>query len=54
MDFKVGDKVIIGGNSTTISGKRGTILSINMTSSSAFVELDCGEKLLIPARLLII
>lgn len=53
MDFKVGDKVIIGGNSTTISGKRGTILSINMTSSSAFVELDCGGKLLIPIRFLI-
>lgn len=53
MNFKVGDKVIIGGNSTTISGKRGTILSINMTSSSAFVELDCGGKLLIPIRFLI-
>ena len=53
MDFKVGDKVIIGGNSPAISGKRGTILSINKTTSSAFVELDCGEKLLIPARLLI-
>ena len=53
MDFKVGDKVIIGGNYTAISGKRGTIVSINMTSSSAFVELDCWGKVLIPIRFLI-
>ena len=53
MDFKVGDKVIIGGNSPDISGKKGTILSINKTTSSAFVELDCGEKLLLPIRFLI-
>lgn len=51
MEFKVGDKVIIGGNSTAISGKKGTILSIN--PASAFVELECGEKLLVPLRLLI-
>lgn len=53
MGFKVGDKVIIGGNSPGISGKKGTILSINKTTLSAFVELDCGEKLLIPTRFLI-
>lgn len=53
MDFKVGDRVIIGGNSPGISGKKGTIVSINKTSLSAFVELDCGGKLLIPIRFLI-
>lgn len=51
MNFEIGDKVIIGGNSPAISGKKGTILSIN--TASAFVELECGEKLLIPIRLLI-
>lgn len=50
MEFKVGDKVIINGNSSAISGKKGTILSIN--PASAFVELECGEKLLIPLRFL--
>ena len=53
MNFEVGDRIIIGGSSPAISGKKGTILSINKTTLSAFVELDCGEKLLIPARLLI-
>lgn len=53
MNFKVGDRIIIGGSSPAISGKKGTIVSINETTLSAFVELDCGEKLLIPARLLI-
>lgn len=53
MNFKVGDKVIIGGNYFGISGKKGTIVSINKTTLSAFVELDCGEKLLIPTRFLI-
>lgn len=53
MNFKVGDKIIIGGNSPGISGKKGTIVSINKTSLSAFVELDCGKSLLIPTRFLI-
>jgi hypothetical protein len=53
MNFKVGDRVIIGGYSPAIRGKKGTIVSINETTLSAFVELDCGEKLLIPARFLI-
>lgn len=53
MNFKVGDRIIIGGHSPAIRGKKGTIVSINDTTLSAFVELDCGEKLLIPARFLI-
>lgn len=52
MKFKVGDRIVIGGYSPAISGKKGTILSINNITSLAYVELDCGEKLLIPTRLL--
>lgn len=53
MNFKVGDKVIIGGDSPTSKGKRGTIMEINNITLLAFVKLDCGAELLVPTRLLI-
>lgn len=52
MGFKVGDKVIIRGNSPTSRGERGTIMEINNTTLLAFVKLDCGAELLIPTRFL--
>ena len=52
MDFKVGDKVIIRGNSHASDGERGTIMEINNRTLLAFVKLDCGIDLLIPTCLL--
>lgn len=53
MDFKVGDRVIIGEDSNVSRGQKGTIVNINNVTSLAFVKLDCGVEILIPTRLLI-